>query len=290
MYILPRTLMTEASGTKQEYKAVKTQPEQHETVGTRVGTRTEHFPDFLSTQGGAENAFTALKALAQHLDRSFHASLLFVSCRAPEPSGPLTFPYDRMRTDEAIARNRLYQMATPVDVAVSSLGHPVVWLGQSRANDNGHPLAQIDSSIDDTVIGDLLLIPLSLQSHTLLAAVRSPSAHHDELTTCIAAHCLQFLAANFNKIAPRSKTMKALLSPQENRVMQHCAAGLTDKEIAIELSISPHTVRAHLNNAKEKFKARNKTHAAVIYRSEMLLVDDTAPHGETSSGPRDQGE
>lgn len=55
-----------------------------------------------------------------------------------------------------------------------------------------------------------------------------------------------------------------LLSPQEERIILRCGDGLTDKEIGRELGISPHTVRTHINSAKAKLNAKNKTHAVKL--------------------------
>lgn len=55
---------------------------------------------------------------------------------------------------------------------------------------------------------------------------------------------------------------------------RHCRHGLTDKEIGKALGISPHTVRTHLNSAKLKLDARNKTHAVHLYERSLPLQAD----------------
>jgi DNA-binding CsgD family transcriptional regulator len=53
------------------------------------------------------------------------------------------------------------------------------------------------------------------------------------------------------------------LSARERRVVELSAAGRTASEIAGILEISQRTVHAHLQNASEKLRARNKTHTVV---------------------------
>jgi LuxR family quorum sensing-dependent transcriptional regulator len=53
------------------------------------------------------------------------------------------------------------------------------------------------------------------------------------------------------------------LSARERRVVELSAAGRTASEIAAILEISQRTVHAHLQNASEKLRARNKTHTVV---------------------------
>lgn len=54
------------------------------------------------------------------------------------------------------------------------------------------------------------------------------------------------------------------LTKRETEILHWGAAGKTQKEIARALSISPFTVRDHLNNIREKYKALSLTHAVGI--------------------------
>ena len=57
-----------------------------------------------------------------------------------------------------------------------------------------------------------------------------------------------------------------LLSPKELKVLTLTALGYSDKEIAAELKIKYCTVRNHIDKAVLKLNARNRTHAAIIYK------------------------
>jgi DNA-binding NarL/FixJ family response regulator len=57
------------------------------------------------------------------------------------------------------------------------------------------------------------------------------------------------------------------LSPRENDVLRMLADGLTDREIAEALIISPRTVETHVSNILHKLSVRNRAEAAQRYRS-----------------------
>jgi DNA-binding NarL/FixJ family response regulator len=56
------------------------------------------------------------------------------------------------------------------------------------------------------------------------------------------------------------------LSPRENDVLRMLAEGLTDREIAEALIISPRTVETHVSNILHKLAVRNRAEAAQRYR------------------------
>jgi two-component system nitrate/nitrite response regulator NarL len=56
------------------------------------------------------------------------------------------------------------------------------------------------------------------------------------------------------------------LSPRENDVLRMLAEGLTDREIASALIISPRTVETHVSNILHKLAVRNRAEAAQRYR------------------------
>jgi DNA-binding CsgD family transcriptional regulator len=51
------------------------------------------------------------------------------------------------------------------------------------------------------------------------------------------------------------------ISPRELTVLQALAAGRSDKEIARDLHLSPHTVKTHVRRLFEKLQARRRTDA-----------------------------
>lgn len=63
---------------------------------------------------------------------------------------------------------------------------------------------------------------------------------------------------------PIESTAAALvLTRRELEVLQLLAMGLSNKEIAYRLVLSPRTVKAHLRSIYRKFGVRNRTSAAV---------------------------
>jgi two-component system, NarL family, nitrate/nitrite response regulator NarL len=65
--------------------------------------------------------------------------------------------------------------------------------------------------------------------------------------------------------APQEGPLETL-SPRENDVLRMLADGLTDREIAEALIISPRTVETHVSNVLRKLAVRNRAEAAQRYR------------------------
>lgn len=61
------------------------------------------------------------------------------------------------------------------------------------------------------------------------------------------------------------------ISPRELEVLQQLAAGLSNKEIAAKLNVSPHTVKTHVARLYEKLGARRRTEAILKARELGLL-------------------
>ena len=55
------------------------------------------------------------------------------------------------------------------------------------------------------------------------------------------------------------------LTPREKDVIALVAEGYADKEIAIQLKISPRTVQTHISKLLLKMNARNRCNAVLIY-------------------------
>jgi PAS domain S-box-containing protein len=57
------------------------------------------------------------------------------------------------------------------------------------------------------------------------------------------------------------------LSDQESAVLRHAAEGMTDREIALKMSVSEKTIDTYWSRIRQKLNARNRTHAvAIAYR------------------------
>jgi len=57
---------------------------------------------------------------------------------------------------------------------------------------------------------------------------------------------------------------KPRFTQREIQIAAMSGCGLSEREIAARLSISPHTVRVHVENIKRRLGAKNKTHAVAI--------------------------
>jgi DNA-binding NarL/FixJ family response regulator len=55
------------------------------------------------------------------------------------------------------------------------------------------------------------------------------------------------------------------LSPREAQVMQLMAEGMTNRQIAGQLSVTVHAVKFHLASIYQKFGVHNRTEAAVAF-------------------------
>ena len=75
------------------------------------------------------------------------------------------------------------------------------------------------------------------------------------------------------------------LSPREAEILELVAKGLTNREIAQKLSISPNTVKVHLSNIFEKANVSSRTEAT-LYGMTHGLVD--VPEGATDAVPSEQ--
>jgi DNA-binding CsgD family transcriptional regulator len=77
-----------------------------------------------------------------------------------------------------------------------------------------------------------------------------------------------------SKPAPAAEPMA--LSPRQREIMHLVAIGLSDKEIAARLQLSPHTVRTHLQRLYAQHGLRNRAEAAANWTKRVPQNDDTA--------------
>jgi DNA-binding CsgD family transcriptional regulator len=66
----------------------------------------------------------------------------------------------------------------------------------------------------------------------------------------------------------KAKTLSAILTAAEERVLTLVSQSMTNREIASSLGVSPATVKRHLENILRKLKLHNRV-AAAIYRVTM---------------------
>jgi DNA-binding NarL/FixJ family response regulator len=83
-----------------------------------------------------------------------------------------------------------------------------------------------------------------------------------------AAAVVEHLSRTARSRPPASDSVDAMLSAREQDVLRLLAEGLTDREIAAGLAISPRTVESHVSSVLRKLGVRNRAEAAQHYRSE----------------------
>jgi two-component system NarL family response regulator len=84
--------------------------------------------------------------------------------------------------------------------------------------------------------------------------------------------------ASLSSSAPRRKReptpQSESLTDREREVLKHVARGLSNKEIGDHLSISPHTVKAHLRSILDKLHLRGRVDAAAWAVRHGMLRED----------------
>ncbi|MDP9270899.1 MAG: response regulator transcription factor [Chloroflexota bacterium] len=105
----------------------------------------------------------------------------------------------------------------------------------------------------------------------LQRAVRGIKTGDLAMSRSMAAHVVRELAANLRRGAAAGPTDGGAaglpsLSTRELDVLRQLASGLTDREIAERLGISPRTVETHVGSILQKLAVRNRAQAAARYR------------------------
>ena len=113
-----------------------------------------------------------------------------------------------------------------------------------------------------TYTGDVH-VPLALKAgasgYLLKNAIRT-----ELLSTIRAVHAGRKVLSAEITFAVASHAAGEALSPSETRVLRLIAGGLSNKQIAAELSMTEEAVKGQVKNILAKLDARDRTHAAVI--------------------------
>ena len=78
------------------------------------------------------------------------------------------------------------------------------------------------------------------------------------------------------RVAERPVPEPLTVSPRQREIMALVATGLSDKEIAAQLQLSPHTVRTHLQRLYSQHGIRNRAEAAATWTKAVVENDDIA--------------
>jgi DNA-binding NarL/FixJ family response regulator len=107
-----------------------------------------------------------------------------------------------------------------------------------------------------------------LSPDALLRTLKGTQRGELAMSRRFAARALRHFAdaARRGRVSVGAEDDLLALSPRENDVLAMLADGLTDREIATALTISPRTVETHVSNILHKLGVRNRAEAAQRYR------------------------
>ena len=105
-----------------------------------------------------------------------------------------------------------------------------------------------------------------LTGEALLRAVRGLRRGDLAMSRIHAAQVMEHLQRGGRSTLAEDDEVGALLSAREHEVLRLLADGLTDREIAGALAISPRTVESHVSSVLRKLGVRNRAEAAQRYR------------------------
>jgi DNA-binding NarL/FixJ family response regulator len=109
-----------------------------------------------------------------------------------------------------------------------------------------------------------------LSPDALQRAVRGVRSGELPMSRTMAAEVVRHLATGTGRGAtPVEGELLPGLSDREAEVLGHLAEGLTDRDIAGRLGISPRTVETHVGSILHKLGVRNRAQAAARYREAL---------------------
>ena len=120
--------------------------------------------------------------------------------------------------------------------------------------------------LEATRLGASGYLTKDLSPEALQRAVRSASIGELAMPRRMAASLVHRLVETTRRAPASEDPALATLSARELQVLRLLAEGLTDREIAGALTLSPRTVETHVSSILHKLGARNRAEAAGRYR------------------------
>lgn len=110
----------------------------------------------------------------------------------------------------------------------------------------------------------------SMHSEELIAMARRALAGEVAIPPRLAGQMLEEFR-RLSRLAPREREGVEELSTRELEVLKLVASGKTDKEIAIALSLSIHTIKTHMRSILSKLQVDGRKEAARTARNKGLM-------------------
>lgn len=150
----------------------------------------------------------------------------------------------------------------------------------ARTHFTDDPLAEswfacIDKQLSD---GETVCIPvwsIEKRNYAFLLHIDSARASADDMLILqtICQTCVNELERVRRQV--RHQKSDYILTERERECLHLSSLGLTEKRVALSIDISPNTVRVHIENAKRRLGAANKSHAIVlaVLHKEIVLPE-----------------
>ena len=142
---------------------------------------------------------------------------------------------------------------------------PVPMLLEQRPSGNTTPFVVLLDELDGAAgagalrAGARAVLPRSAAPEEIRAAVRAAAAGLASLPAALAGALLD--GTSPDGAGALVDTRDQILTPRERQVLTLLGEGLLNKEIAVQLGISEHTVKTHLAAIYEKLDASNRAEA-----------------------------
>jgi two-component system nitrate/nitrite response regulator NarL len=136
-------------------------------------------------------------------------------------------------------------------------------LNRMKMANNDRPVAILSGSATPAVAEEAIkagaagFVPKTLPSKSIVSAASFMAAGE--------------IFAPFNFMNQAEPAAVANLTKRETDVLRGLCEGKANKEIAIDLDLQEVTIKLHVKSLCRKLNARNRTHAAMIARTEHLI-------------------